>query len=185
MKPLKILFFSYVGWLFFWMTVVFATPVPGSGPVWMMLFPPVALYFVHDNFAFLGLPLLCAALVSVVFAIVINRFSSNFELKTTLTTGWFLVTFLISGELYLDHRIGQALPDPTPECIIEKSFFDALGRQRDALRHSVVVHEGSVYRWSYTQNDFYKSQTALFTVECTPEHKEYWDNIKRSFESDE
>lgn len=183
MRVLKILLFCYVGWLFFWMAVVFVAPAPS--PLWMIAFPPIALYFVYDNFAFLWVPLLCASVVSMVFGVSLNRFSDNLELKTFLTTGLFLVTVLITGELYLDHRIGQALPDPTPECFIEKSFLDALSRQRDAYRHSVFAHEGSVYRWSYTQNDFYKSQTALFSVQCTPEHKEYWDNIKRSFESNE
>lgn len=184
MKVLKILFFTYVGWLFFWMAMVFAAPAPAPGPLWMMVFPPAALYFVYDNFAFLWVPLLCASVVAMVFGLTINRFSSNLESKTFLTTGLFLIMVLVSGEFYLDHRIRQALPVPVPECIIEKSFLDALGRQRDAYRHSVFAHEGSVYRWSYTQNGFYKSQTALFVLRCTPEHKEYWDNIKSSFESD-
>jgi glucan phosphoethanolaminetransferase (alkaline phosphatase superfamily) len=179
MKVIKSLLPIYLIWASLWLVVGMYSR--SSQPLFLAFIPPLALFYVYSLIKFLLFPILIACITSLLFVLLIRRTKTHQVFKIFITCFVFVLSFLYSGEKYLESRISYLLPNPRPECIIHESFIRALISLDKSYRHTVFAHNGYVYRWSYRDNNFYKSPTLLFTLECTPEHKEYWGGIRESW----
>ncbi|SDU16329.1 hypothetical protein [Halopseudomonas salegens] len=159
-------------WIVFWLTI---------GADHLALIPPLALFYLLSSIEFLWIPLFISGFSSIALILLIRHIKLHLAIKYFIASSTFIVLFLFSGEALLESRISHLLPEPKPECIIRESFIDALINLEGFYGHTAFAHDGHIFRWSYTQNDFYKSPTLLRNFPCTPEHEEYWANIKKSW----
>ena len=163
---MRVVFYSYLVWASFWYAAgSFST---SENAIYIAFIPPLALFYI-DKIAFLWFPILVLVVV-LLGCLWIIKGRLLFSAKNILIANFLFVgVFVISGEVYLKYRVESLLPDPKPECMNRKSFLYALTHLERAGAHTVYVHDGFVYRWSYHENGFYKSTTALSAIQCVQE----------------
>lgn len=174
---------TYLFWVIFWFSVSFVFEESVNAVV-MGIFPPAGLYLIIQYIDFLSVPLIITLITISLIAYFIYVKNNRVYLKFFPIIGntIFLLIFLLTAELYLQYRLKTELGEVWPECFIKQSFHNSFLDQDHSHRHTVYVDYGYVYRWSFSENGFYKSQTALSAIECTPEYRKYWDNIEKKMD---
>ena len=178
---------TYLFWMIFWLSVWFLIERHFSlfsNSFIVSIFPPIGLFYIFSKIKFLFFPLLASIIVTY---LVLFRLLAKYKIRLNkiypfISNALFLILFLIFSEVFLQYEVYKVLEEESPSCVIKKSFLKSFlhSLRSHGKRHTVYVKDGYVYRWSFNENAFYKSETALSVIQCTNEYKQYWENIKKN-----